>query len=138
MALIAPSPPTPSGIQGKRWGRDAVLFWGNPFCASLEWVPFSERSCIRSEETGAGEAPSYVCAWGAKIEGSGNTKRVIIVLCSVITHRVSAQGDVCFPCRHRIEQKGLLLSAVQGYRLLPAFQEASLGSIGFPGHCIVD
>lgn len=40
---------------------------------------------------------------GAKIEGSGNTKRVIIVLCSVITRRVSAQGDVCFPCRHRRE-----------------------------------
>lgn len=47
--------------------------------------------------------PTYVFR-GAKIEDSRNIKRVIIVLCSVITHRVSAQEDVCFLCRHRKEK----------------------------------
>lgn len=48
--------------------------------------------------------PTYVFG-GAKIEDSRNTKTVVTALCSVITHGVSAQGDACFLCRHRKEER---------------------------------
>lgn len=60
--------------------------------------------------------------------------RELLLYC-VITHKVSAQGDVRFLCRPREEERCLLLLRVQDYALLFALQETSLGQC--PNQAIV-